>query len=321
MKFSSLLVVLVISSIAFNLHAQNKVESLDYYEASNGITYKKGDRIKLRYGSADHNNFRSISHVKGFVSGYEKYHVSAVYADFITNIKSIKRYNTKKGKGVIFHIDGMIYGTSMNIEMAIEHCEIYDCDGKTKNFVFDESAKSRESFEKRMKYTASNGVTYKVGDEITLNGGSAKNGDFVFLTDAKDGVMVFGEHQRSKGKRMGETVVIKKITKYNLKHLHNVYFTVNVAGRLINSILDIEGALYSCEVGDCAKKKVIAIKEKEIIKQESVAPPPARDKYELLREVKKLYDEGVLTEAEYAAEKKRFWKKSSSPASRGFAYA
>jgi len=313
MRYSNLLFIFFITSLTCSLQAQKKIEDLAYYEASNGITYKEGDRIKMSHGSGDYKNFISVWEGKGFASGPGTDQLSAVYSNYIFTIKAVKRFNMKRFKGIIFYLDGFpLYGGSIDIELAIKNCEIYDCDGTTKDFVFDETYKSKPKSEKIMEYKASNGITYTEGDEITLNKGSARNGDFVFLTDSKNGIMEFQEHLQSKGKRIGETVTIKRIVKYNTKNMQGTYFSVSVAGRMYNSILDIEGAIYSCEIEDCAQEPVIATQEqsiatedKEVIQKSSNDPLPTRDKFELLRELKKLFDEGVLTETEYAAEKKK----------------
>ena len=310
MKYAKLLIVLSITSITFSLQAQKKIEDLAYYEASNGITYKEGDRVKMSHGSADFKNFKSVSEGKGSVPSMGSTQLSAVYSNYIFTIKAIKRYNLKRYKGIIFYVDGFpIYGGSLEIESAIENCEIYDCDGATQDFVFDESFKSKKNSEKINEYKASNGVTYNIDDEITLNKGSSRNGDFVFLTDSKNGIMEFEERLQSNGKRMGETVVIKKIVKYNTKNMQGIYFSVNVTGRVHNSILDIEGAIYSCEIGYCEQKEEITIKEKEVINKDSSTLSSTQDKFDLLRELKKLHDEGILTDEEYSAEKKKILKK------------
>ena len=67
MKYAKLLIALSITSLTFNLQAQKKIEGLAYYQASNGITYKEGDKVKMSHGSGDFENFKSVSEGKGSV--------------------------------------------------------------------------------------------------------------------------------------------------------------------------------------------------------------------------------------------------------------
>ena len=88
----------------------------------------------------------------------------------------------------------------------------------------------------------------------------------------------------------GLIVTLKKIKKYNYKRYKGVYFTVG-GGNITNYTIDIENAIKSCEIEVCNDKKEVAESKP--------------DKYDQLAKLKKLLDDGVLTQEEYDAEKKK----------------
>lgn len=75
-----------------------------------------------------------------------------------------------------------------------------------------------------------------------------------------------------------------------MKRYKGVYFTVG-GGNITNYTLDIENAIATCEVENCIEEKNE--------RNSSV------DKYDQLKKLKELFDEGILTQEEYDAEKKK----------------
>ena len=145
-----------------------------------------------------------------------------------------------------------------------------------------------QNVEKLQEYTASNGVTYKIGDEIKLGRGSDTNGKFVYVNVGGWAVSTDPEANRLGAANVGLLVTVKKINKYNHKRYKGVYFVVG-GGNITNYTLDIENAIQTCEVENCAQKS-----------QDS-----GTDKYDQLAKLKKLLDDGVLSQEEYEIEKKK----------------
>lgn len=141
--------------------------------------------------------------------------------------------------------------------------------------------------EKINEYTASNKVTYKEGDMITLGRGSGIQGTFVYLKIA--GWMAGGTTQIGSA-YAGLNVEIKKIKKYKFKGAEKTVFTVG-GGNITNYSLEIEEAIGSCEIKDCNKQSPVTISE--------------TDKYDKLKKLKVLFDDGTLTKEEYDLEKKK----------------
>lgn len=140
-------------------------------------------------------------------------------------------------------------------------------------------------------YKASNGVTYNVGDTIKLGRGSAPNGEFVYLTMGGFG-STLTVLDGSKPIKIGGGIsgaVIKKMKSAKMKGQQKVLFVVG-AGNISNYYLDIENAIATCEVADCKDK---------------TSSNQTTDKYEKLKKLKELLDQGVLTQEEYDKEKKK----------------
>ena len=156
------------------------------------------------------------------------------------------------------------------------------------SFVFSYSQRKEQ---KLKEYTASNGITYKIGDEIKLTRGSSHNGKFIYVTIGGWGMSTDSEANMLPAANRGLIVTIKKIKKYNYKRYKGVIFTVG-GGNITNYKLDIEGALENCEIENCNQK------ENKVIVQE-------KTKYEKIKELKELLDSGAITEDEYETEKKK----------------
>lgn len=154
-------------------------------------------------------------------------------------------------------------------------------------------AQAQKKIEKLEEFTASNGITYKIGDEVKLGRGSDTNGKFVYVNIGGWAISTNPEENRLGAANAGLLVTIKKINKYNHKRYKGVYFTVG-GGNITNYTLDIENAIKTCEVENCTKE----VQKVEVVGNTS-------DKYDQLKKIKKLLDDGVLTQEEYDAEKKK----------------
>ncbi|MBA7541676.1 hypothetical protein ES705_33992 [subsurface metagenome] len=155
-----------------------------------------------------------------------------------------------------------------------------------------------QKIQKLKEYKASNGITYKVGDEIKLGRGSNDNGNFVYVT--MGGWAAANGDVSGLGPGIaGLIVTVKKIKKYNYKRYKGVYFTVG-GGNITNYNLDIENAILTCEIQDCKKNDVAKSDSKE-----------SSDMYAELKKLKELYDNGILTKEEYEKEKKEILDKNN----------
>ncbi len=149
------------------------------------------------------------------------------------------------------------------------------------------------------EYTASNGITYKVGDEIKLGRGSGQNDEFVYVNISGWGAVMAAQQDPNFNTRLGSgnsglIVTVKKITKYNMKRYKGVYFVIG-GGNITNYSLDIENAIKTCEVENCIKE----VQKVEIVGGQS------NDRYDKLKKIKELKESGVLSSEEYEAEKKK----------------
>jgi len=149
-----------------------------------------------------------------------------------------------------------------------------------------------QNVKKLNEYKASNGITYKIGDEIKLGKGSNDNGNFVYVTMG-GWALASGEAASLGAGNAGLLVKIKKIKKYNYKHYKGVYFTVG-GGNITNYNLDIENAIATGEVQNSRNKHLA--QEKNVTHY---------NKYDELEKIKKLFDQGVLTKEEYETEKQK----------------
>jgi hypothetical protein len=147
--------------------------------------------------------------------------------------------------------------------------------------------------EKLSEFTASNGITYKIGDEIKLGRGSDTNGKFVYVNIGGWAISSNPEDNQLGAANAGLIVTVKKINKYNYKRYKGIYFTVG-GGNITNYTLDIENAIKTCEVENCTEE----VQKVEVIGNTS-------DKYDQLKKIKKLLDDGILTQEEYDSEKKK----------------
>lgn len=145
---------------------------------------------------------------------------------------------------------------------------------------------SQKKKERIYSYTASNGVTYKEGDTIVLNRGSGNNDQFVYVGTRGRGNGYLNGRQGA-----GYRLKIARMIKTNKVNYKGVDFILYNRMK-IPFDLDIENAIKSCEVTPCSENIGTTIV------QES-------DKYDKLSKIKKLKDEGILTNEEYESEKKK----------------
>lgn len=139
------------------------------------------------------------------------------------------------------------------------------------------------------EYKASNGITYHAGDTVKLGRGSATNGNFLYVQVA--GLAASGNADENNLPRRfaSSNAVIKKIITWKQKGAQKIALVVGV-GLLTNYYLYIEDAIATCEVEDC---------------KDPSQPVASTDKYDQLAKLKKLLDDGVITQDEYDKEKKK----------------
>ncbi|MCC1485571.1 SHOCT domain-containing protein [Winogradskyella immobilis] len=142
--------------------------------------------------------------------------------------------------------------------------------------------------QKLKEYKASNGITYKVGDDVIMGNGSGNNDQYVYMWITS--ALVKGGEIKSRAYN-GYAVTIKKIKRFKDKKNEKVLFLVG-GGNLSNYTLDIESAIETCEVKDCGNDNA-KVSDKET------------DKYEKLKKLKELLDSGIITQSEFDSEKKK----------------
>lgn len=148
--------------------------------------------------------------------------------------------------------------------------------------------------EKMESYKASNGITYKVGDEIKLGKGSGQNGMFIYLIL---GGMYKSGQPEIPASYSGLTAVIRKIKSLESMQGKIVFIVhVDIPMNIANYELDIENAIKSCEIVDCIKEKPNTI----------IVNTPS--KFDELKKLKELLDAGAITEQEYQTEKEKLLK-------------
>lgn len=148
-------------------------------------------------------------------------------------------------------------------------------------------------------YTASNGITYNIGDTVRLGKGSSPSGTFMYLQMGGWAAMMSydtkgGPNQLNIGRAYANTgVVVKKIKTMKIKGIVKYYFVVG-GGNITNYNLMIDDAIQSCEVVPCPINQV------EVVNQQATP-----DKFDQLKKLKSLLDSGAITQAEYNEQKKK----------------
>lgn len=121
-------------------------------------------------------------------------------------------------------------------------------------FIFSFLICTTVSFCQISEYTASNGVTYHVGDTITLLRGSGHNGEFVYcqMGDAFSTLSALngqtsGINQGLPKNQAGANMIIKKIKETKIKGAKQTYFFV-AGGNIVQYKIIIEDALSTGEI-------------------------------------------------------------------------
>lgn len=104
-------------------------DRLTEYQASNGITYKEGDIIKLARGSSPTGDFVYLTMGGWAVSANPAQNVIGKgYSNLAVDVKKIRKYKMKGVEKIIFTVGGgNITNYLLDIEGAIAECEIQDC--------------------------------------------------------------------------------------------------------------------------------------------------------------------------------------------------
>ena len=121
---------------------KNPNDSKYAYTASNGIIYRIGDTIKLGKGANPNGTFRWLQ-VGGWgavlMAGNQNYNdddrnIGKSYAGLNVILKTINRYKFKGATVVYFSVGGgNITNYSLNIEQAINDCEVLPCAKNNQN--------------------------------------------------------------------------------------------------------------------------------------------------------------------------------------------
>ena len=99
MKKTTLLIIAILTLNSMQVQAQKKVEKLDEYSTSNGVTYKVGDEFKLGQGSDTNGKFVYVNIGGwGMSTNAEANRLGAANAGLIVTLKKIKKYNYKRYK-------------------------------------------------------------------------------------------------------------------------------------------------------------------------------------------------------------------------------
>lgn len=138
--------------------------------------------------------------------------------------------------------------------------------------------------QKLKEYKASNGITYKKGDEITMSKGTGHDDTYMYLWISGGGKINTVAYN-------GIKVTIKKIKRFKNKRGEKILFSVG-GGNIINYTLDIESAIEYCEIKNCKEKSTDITENKS-------------NKYEKLKKLKELLDSGIITQSEFDKEKKK----------------
>lgn len=107
-------------------------QTLPEYKASNGITYKPGDTVKLGRGSHPNGDFRYLVMGGLAASGGDSDNIPKHYSGMNVIIKKIKTQKMKGAEKVWFIVGaGNIVNYNLAIEDAIATCEVSDCKNQT----------------------------------------------------------------------------------------------------------------------------------------------------------------------------------------------
>jgi len=151
-------------------------------------------------------------------------------------------------------------------------------------------------------YTASNGITYRIGDTIRFGYGSGANKDFIFVTAAGWVAVGAGTYgQNTTASFANKWAIIKKIrdVKKSLRDDGKLAFLANLAGTGVMQVdVFIEDAIQFCEVVPCRE-----MEENKVIIQNNFSVADEIKKF------KELLDAGVITQEEFDIQKSKLLNK------------
>jgi hypothetical protein len=133
-------------------------QNLKEYKASNDITYKIGDNIVMGKASGEDNNYvymwiTSVLDKGGKIS-------ERAYNGVPVTIKKIRKFKDRTEEKVLFLVGGgNITNYTLDIENAIDACEIKDC--KERDKVIQEDANLKYDALKKLKELFDSGVLTK----------------------------------------------------------------------------------------------------------------------------------------------------------------
>lgn len=283
--------VLILSFLSECIAAQN-VSVAKSYTCYNGFEVSKGDTIYLAEPANNDGTYKSIFRDKQY--GKDEPLVKQDNESYLV-VKRIARYYGGTDKEFAYlQSDGVnVRNYTIDIDNAIVENEIIIPDG----FTAVERKKNDPN-----RYTASNGITYTIGDTVKLGMGSSPNGNFRYLNIGGWGAVLLynsndGVEQFDIGRGYsGLNVNIKAIRYYKFKGATKVYFSVG-GGNITNYILDIESAIATCEVVPCKGNNSGTT---------IIQPLSTADEIKKLHELKK---DGIITEEEFEQQKQKLLSK------------
>lgn len=141
-------------------------------------------------------------------------------------------------------------------------------------------------------YLATNGIDYRKGDTIKLGRGSNYDGTFKYILAYGFGSVMSGNAgNKLHSSYSGFSAIIRQVKELNNRGENKPFFIVDIEGS--GYVLEIEDAIATCEIKQCLKKNDNATI--------SVADE--------LTKLKKLKDEGALSDEEYKAAKEKLLNK------------
>ena len=159
-------------------------------------------------------------------------------------------------------------------------------------FIFSASfAQKGKKEEETISYTTQDGTTYVVGDTIRIGMGSNPNGffNYIFIVDAWNGNRAWNAQLNNKF-----AIIDKFLWGGNDKIGKSVYATFRNAGGL--SSINLESAIAAGEVITPNSQKKT---------EQTVAPQSSTSIADELKKLKELLDSGIITQAEFDAQKKK----------------
>lgn len=262
------------------------------YTCYNGFEVSRGDTIYLAEPANSDGTYKSIFRDKQY--GKDEPLTKQDNESYLV-VKRIARYYGGTDKEYAYlQSDGTnVRNYTIDIDKAITENEVVIPDG----FTAIERKKNNPN-----AYTATNGITYRIGDTVKLGRGSSPDGHFRYLNiGGWASILLYDSNRGSEQfdidrSMSGLSVIVKAINYYKFRGTTKVIFGVG-GGNITNYNLSIEDAIATCEVLPCNNGQSGAT----IIQPLSTAD-----------EIKKLYElkkEGILTEEEFQQQKEKLLSK------------